>query len=89
MNEQNGGQRVDLRQDLLRILRETDARKRISEALVREAAGEGKSTSVIRAYETVRNLVEGREDGDGSGDFSQFTDEELLAMLRESPDPPP
>ena len=75
--------RVDLREDLLELLRQPGVRQKISEALLREATGETKSSGVIRAFELVQKIVgEVRDEIPPEElDLSRLSDKELRAML--------
>ena len=83
--ERQENHEISVKQELLNLLRQTDATRQMAEALVREATGGGRSTSVIKALEEVREII-GAAFDDTSGEktqipWNQLSDEELLNMI--------
>ncbi len=80
---ENAGQETSVRQELLRILRRTDATRQMAEALIREATGGGKSTSVIKALEEVREITGSAFDHMPGEQipWNELSDEELTRMI--------
>ena len=76
-------QAAALRENLLDLLRRSDVRQRMNEALLREATGEAKSTGVIRAYELVRSILAEAGDGGPSDamDLSRVSDSRLRDLI--------
>ena len=77
-------QDISLKRRLLDILRRTDAAEQIAGALIREASGAGKATSVIRAIEEVREIIGNALDGPDAvqPDWSSFSDTQLMEIIR-------
>ena len=78
---------IDLRGELLALMKDPEIRRRMTEGLLREATEGNKSGSVIRAYELVSQII-AEDEGQRTAaaeeeDFSRYTDAELYAMLQE------
>ena len=83
--ESHENHEISVKQELLNLLRQTDATRQMAEALIREATGGGRSTSVIKALEEVREII-GAAFDDTPGEktqipWNQLSDEELLNMI--------
>lgn len=80
--------RFDLKKELRELLTDDEVRRRMLEALLKEATIGNKSGSVIRAFELVREIMEeeaaaAEVETENPKDYAQYTDEELKTMLRE------
>ena len=65
------------------LLRQEEVRRRMNEALLREATGESKSTGVIRAYELVQKILSeaGEDAPPDQWDLRRFSDRQLRDMI--------
>ena len=85
---------IDLRRELVERLRDGETRARIADALIVEATGgqsDAKSgapkggATVIRAFELIREIALERAPNPADGEFSRYSDAELVAMLEAAP----
>ena len=73
-----------LREELLECLQDSELRKEIVQAVLREATGAAKTTNVLKAFDMLTDMLDkpGKPDTITPGtDFSILTDAQLRGLL--------